>query len=66
MTHQEARRYLQRNPDTTLELVTKDATLTHFVRHLVWLDEDGDLVQSHPTSDLPGAVCAAPIDGEYH
>lgn len=65
MTYQQAQQHLHRNPGTTLDLVTKDATGSHYVRYPVWLDEDGDMVQMHPTNSKAGSTCAAPRDGVY-
>jgi len=65
MTHAEIVAYLSTYLSRPARLVTRDATGDRYLYLRVWLDDDGVLVQSHPTDDRSGPI-AAPIDGDYH
>jgi len=63
MTKAEAIATLKANPLTWVFLTTRDATGAFFENRLVWLDDAGDLVQSHPTDS--SGTCAAPESADY-
>lgn len=54
---------LRAHPVAAAEYATQDATGQWWDHHPVWLDEDGDLVQPHPTGDR-GPI-AAPTSAPY-
>ena len=62
MNRNDAINHLRAHPDSAVFFRARDATLSHWRDHSAWLDDDGDLVQSHPTG--PGTT-AAPDDVEY-
>lgn len=55
---------LKANPAAIAEYATRDATGEWREHHAVWLDEDGDLVQAHPTDPGRGPI-AAPERARY-
>ena len=50
MTREQATQALRAGK--SVELSTLDATSTVPSHHAVWLDDDGDIVRSHPTRDV--------------
>jgi hypothetical protein len=59
ISHEQARKILQTNPRANVYFTTRDATLQHFSDVHVYLDEDAELRQPHPTDT---GSCSVPSD----
>ena len=63
MTRDQAIAHLLANPSDRVEYSHRDATLSHWITVRCRIDNDGDLVQAHPTDCA--RVCTAPSGVEY-